>query len=158
MTELHGYYIEDLSPGMSAVFSKTVTDADIVLFGGVSGDSNPLHYNEDFATESVFGGRVAHGMLVASFVSAVFGTKLPGPGCIYMSQQLKFHAPVRAGDTVIARVTVKDVVQDKKRVTFFTVCTVGDTVVLDGEATIMVPSRAAQQPATTKLAEVSAAT
>ena len=145
MNELHGYYIEDLSPGMSGVFSKTVTDADIVLFGGVSGDSNPLHHDEDFAANTVFGGRIAHGMLIASFVSAVFGTKLPGPGCIYMSQNLKFRAPVRAGDTVVARVTVTDVIGDRNRVRFSTECTVGGKVVLDGDALIMVSSRPAEE-------------
>lgn len=145
MSELHGYYIEDLSPGMSAIFSKTVTEADIVLFGGVSGDSNPLHHNEDFAANTVFGGCIAHGMLIASFVSAVFGTKMPGPGCIYLSQNLKFRAPVRAGDTVVARVRVTDVIGDKNRVAFSTECTVGGKVVIDGDALIMVPSRPVEQ-------------
>ena len=144
MSELHGYYIEDLSVGMSAIFSKTVTDADIVIFGGVSGDLNPLHHNVDFATTTMFGGCIAHGMLIASFVSAVFGTKLPGPGCVYISQSLNFRAPVRAGDTVVARVTVERIDTEKGRVTFVTECTVGETVVLDGEALIHVPSREGQ--------------
>jgi 3-hydroxybutyryl-CoA dehydratase len=154
MSELHGYYIEDLSPGMSAEISKTVTDTDIDLFGEVTGDSNPLHHDEDFAATTVFGGRIAHGMLIASFVSAVIGTKLPGPGAIYMSQNLKFRAPVRIGDTVVARVTVTDVIGEKNRVTFATECTVGGKVVLDGDALIMVPSRPAEQ-ASSELSEAS---
>ena len=100
-----GYYIEDLEAGMSAAFGKTITDADILMFAGVSGDTNPVHLNEEFALGTAFQGRIAHGMLTASLISTVLGTKLPGPGCIYLSQTLKFLAPVRAGDTVRAEVT-----------------------------------------------------
>jgi 3-hydroxybutyryl-CoA dehydratase len=138
----HGYYIEDLAVGMSAFFGKTVTDADIVLFSGVSGDTNPLHLNRDFATGTRFGGPIVHGMLTASFISTVIGTRLPGPGSIYLSQSLRFKAPVRVGDTVQVRATVKEINLERRRVTIETVCVVGDTVVLDGEAQIMVPSRA----------------
>ncbi len=127
---------------MTAVYAKTVTDADIVLFAGVSGDTNPVHLDALFADQTAFKGRIAHGMLSASFISSVLGTRLPGPGCIYLSQSLKFRAPVKAGDTVTARVTVKDVNPDNKRIVLDTVCTVDDTVVIDGEALLMVNRRA----------------
>lgn len=139
--ELHGYFLEDLTVGMSDVFAKTVTDADIVAFAGVSGDTNPVHLNDEFAATTQFETRIAHGMLSASFISAVLGTKMPGPGCIYMSQTLKFLAPVRVGDTVSARATVTDIVPGKRRVKLKTECTVGDKVVATGEALLMVPSR-----------------
>ena len=142
MEEKHGLFLEDMTVGMTAVYAKTVTDADIVMFAGISGDTNPVHLDAHFAGQTVFKGRVAHGMLSASFISAVLGTRLPGPGCIYLSQNLKFRAPVKAGETVTARVTVKDVNSDNKRVAFDTVCTVGDTVVIDGEALLLVSRRA----------------
>ena len=141
--ELHGHYIEDLAKGMTALYARTVTEADLVIFAGVSGDTNPLHLNQEFAAHGVFEGRVAHGMLTASFVSTVLGTKLPGPGSIYLSQTLRFKAPVRIGDTVNARATVVDVNAEKRRVTLATVCTVANEVVLEGEAQVVVPSRAA---------------
>lgn len=142
MNELDGLYFEDLEVGMSASYGKTITDADVVMFAGVSGDTNPLHLNDDYAAQSQFGGRIAHGMLSASFISTIFGTKLPGPGCIYMSQNLRFKAPVKVGDTVIARVTVSELMPEKKRAKFLTQCHVGDTLVVDGDALIMAPSRA----------------
>ena len=141
--DLMGYCIEELSVGMTAVFAKTVTEADIVLFAGISGDINPVHLNHEFATETMFEGRIAHGMLTASFISTVIGTKLPGPGAIYLKQSLHFKAPVRAGDTVRARVTITEVIAEKRRIVMDTVATIGDQIVLDGEATILVPSRAA---------------
>ena len=127
---------------MTAVYAKTVTDADIVMFAGISGDTNPVHLDDLFADQTPFKGRIAHGMLSASFISAVLGTRLPGPGCIYLSQSLKFRAPVKVGETVTARVTIKDVNLGNKRITVDTVCTVGDTVVIDGEAQLMVSRRA----------------
>lgn len=139
--EFVGHYVEDLSVGMSASFAKTVSEADVVLFAGVSGDTNPVHINEEFAKNTMFKTRIAHGMLSAGFISAVLGTKLPGQGAIYMSQNLKFKAPVRIGDTVKATATVSEVIPEKKRVVMKTVCTVGETVVLEGEAMLMVPSR-----------------
>ena len=138
---LNGMYFEELSVGQSAIFAKTVTEADIVAFAGVSGDFNPVHINEEFASQTMFKGRIAHGMLTAGFISTVFGTELPGPGCIYLSQSLKFKAPVRIGDTVKARVTVSAIDRDKSRVTFVTTCQVGEQIVLDGEAQLMVPRR-----------------
>ncbi len=139
--ELAGYCIEDLSVGMTALFAKTLTEADIVLFAGISGDINPIHLNHEFATETMFEGRIAHGMLTASFISTVIGTKLPGPGAIYLKQSLNFRAPVRVGDTVRARATVRQVILDKRHVVLETVASVVDTVVLDGEALVLVPSR-----------------
>ena len=146
MRELHGHFIEDLEVGMTQTYGKTVTEADIVAFAGVSGDTNPVHLNEEFARETMFKGRIAHGMLAASFLSTVLGTRLPGPGCIYMGQTLNFRAPVKVGDTVLARVTVLEVNREKRRVKVETVCTVGDTVVVDGEARLMVNSREALEP------------
>lgn len=141
MQELHGYYFEDLSVGMTSIFAKTVTEADIVMFAGISGDTNPVHINQLFAEGSMFKNRIAHGMLSASLISTVVGTRLPGPGCIYVSQNLRFRAPVKAGDTVVARATVKEIVPERRRVVLSTVCTVGDTVVIDGEATMLVSKR-----------------
>lgn len=139
--ELHGLYLEDLNVGMTAVYAKTVTEADIVMFAGISGDINPVHLNHEFASETMFEGRIAHGMLSASFISTVIGTKLPGPGAIYLSQNLKFKAPVRAGDTVQARTTITEIQADKRRVAMRTVCTVADKVVIEGDALIMVPAK-----------------
>ena len=139
---LHGYYFEDLEEGMTDIFAKTITDADIIAFAGVSGDTNPVHLNHEFASETMFQGRIAHGMLTASFISTVIGTKLPGPGCIYVNQNLRFKAPVKAGDTVRATCTVVKLIAKKHFAEFSTICTVGEKVVVDGEATIMVPTRA----------------
>lgn len=144
MHELHGYYIEDIEVGMTDSYGKTVTDADVVMFAGISGDTNPVHLNETFAEQTRFKGRIAHGMLAASYISTVLGTRLPGPGCIYMSQTLNFRAPVKVGDTVRARVTVTEVNREKNRIKVETVCTVDDKVVLDGEARLMLNSRAAR--------------
>jgi 3-hydroxybutyryl-CoA dehydratase len=139
--ELHGYYLEDLTVGMSSVFGKTVTEADIMAFAGVSGDTNPVHLHEEFAAATLFKGRVAHGMLSASFISTILGTKLPGPGCIYVSQNIQFKAPVRAGDTVTARATITEIIPEKRRVVLKTTCSVGGKVVIDGEAVALVPNR-----------------
>lgn len=137
MNEINGYDIEDLKPGMSASFAKTITEADIVLFAGASGDNNAIHINEEFAKTTPFKGRIAHGMLSASVISAAIAGKLPGPGTIYMAQNLRFKAPVRPGDTVHAEVTVKEVQSEKGRVTLETVCTVGGKVVIEGDALVM---------------------
>lgn len=139
--ELHGYYLEDLSIGMSASHAKTVTEADVILFAGISGDDNPMHTNEEFASDTLFSGRIVHGMFSGALISAVLGTRLPGPGCIYVTQTLKFKAPVRIGDTVTATATVKEIDADRRRVTLETVCTVKGKMVLDGEALMMVNTR-----------------
>lgn len=141
LEKLHGYYFEDLAEGMNDVFAKTVTDADVITFAGISGDTNPIHLNHEFASESMFEGRVAHGMLTASFISTVIGTKLPGPGCIYLGQDLHFKAPVKVGDTVTAECTVTRLIPETRVIEMETVCTVKGDVVLDGRATILVPSR-----------------
>jgi len=141
MDEQRGHYLEDLQVGMSATYTKTVTDADLVLFAGVSGDINPMHVDQEYAEKTMFQGRIAHGMLTASLISAVLGTKLPGPGCIYVSQNLRFRAPVRPGDTVKARVVIKAIDQERGRATVDTICTVGDRTVIDGEAVLVVPRR-----------------
>lgn len=141
MEELYGYSYDEIDVGMTDVFSKTVTEADIMAYAGVSGDTNPVHLNEEFAKGTMFKTRIAHGMLSSGFISTVFGTKLPGPGCIYIAQTLKFKAPVQIGDTVVARVTALEKDDSKNFIKFETVCHVGDTVVISGEATIMVPNR-----------------
>lgn len=133
--------IEEIETGQSATWKRTVTDDDIRRFAALSGDDNPVHLDEDFAAKTRFKGRIAHGMLAASFISTVVGTRLPGYGCIYISQNLRFRAPVRIGDTVETTATVAEVDRDKKRVRMETVCKVGDTVVVEGEATLLVPSR-----------------
>lgn len=145
MNELNGYHFEDLEVGMSASFAKTITEADIVLFAGASGDNNAVHINEEFAKGTVFQGRIAHGMLTASVISAAIAGRLPGPGTIYLGQNLRFKAPVRPGDTVNAVVTVKELFPEKRRVTLHTICKVGALVVIDGEASVMPTSRAAQK-------------
>ncbi len=139
--EIHGYYIEDLEPGMRASYARTVTEADIVLFAGISGDFNPLHLNREFGERTQFGGCIAHGMLTASLISTVVGTKLPGPGAIYMSQDIRFTAPVRAGDTVTARAVVTEVDRARRRCRLRTECVVKGEQVVVGEALLLVPAR-----------------
>jgi 3-hydroxybutyryl-CoA dehydratase len=140
--ELSGYFFEDLEVGMSAVYARTIGPADLVMFAGISGDTNPMHLNEEYAEQTMFAGTIAHGMLCSSFISTVVGTRLPGPGCVYVSQTLKFTAPVRPGDTVTARATVKELIPGKNRAILETVCTVGKKVVISGEAQVLVPTRA----------------
>jgi 3-hydroxybutyryl-CoA dehydratase len=135
------YYIDDLKPGMSESFTKTVTERDVELFGEVSGDVNPVHFDEAFAAKTIFKGRIAHGVLSSSYISTVLGMKMPGPGTIFMSLTTRFKAPVRIGDTVTATCTVREIVAEKRRVVFDCVCKVGDVTVVDGEAMVMAPSR-----------------
>ena len=142
MNTLGGYDIEDVAIGMNATFSKTITEADIVLFAGVSGDNNAIHINAEFAESTPFKGRIAHGMLTASVISAAVANKLPGPGAIYMNQSLHFRAPVRPGDTVHATVTVREVIAEKGRVVLETTCGVKGVMVIDGEALVKVDSSA----------------
>ena len=139
---LHGLYFEDIEEGMKDAYAKTITNADIITFAGISGDTNPVHLNHEFASETMFEGQIAHGMLTASFISTVIGTKLPGPGCIYVSQNLRFKAPVKVGDTVTATCTVRKKIPEKHMIEMETVCSVGGKPVLDGDATILVPSKA----------------
>jgi len=135
-----GKTIDELSVGQSAQFAKTISEADIYLYAGVSGDFNPAHVNEEYAKQTFFKTRVAHGMLTASFISTVIGTMLPGPGTIYMRQELNFLAPVRVGDTVTAVAEVIEILTDKKRVRMRTHCVnQAGTTVLDGEALVSPP-------------------
>ncbi len=141
LEDLHGFYFEDLSVGTTDRFAKTISEADIQTFAEVSGDVNPVHLNPAFAEATMFKGCIAHGILTASFISTVIGTRMPGPGCIYVAQNLKFKAPVRAGDRVEAVCTITKRHEKKKFVEIQTQCFVGDKMVVDGHATIMVPSR-----------------
>jgi len=134
-------FFEDLKVGQTGSLSKTITEADIVLYSAVSMDTNPAHLDEEYAKKTVFGGRIAHGMLSAGLISAVLGTRLPGPGTIYLGQTLKFKAPVKIGDTVTATAEITDLHAERKRVTLKTTCTVAGKVVIEGEATVTVPSR-----------------
>ncbi len=134
-------FFDELTLGKSATFTKTVTEADIFKYAEVSGDTNPLHLDSAYAATTMFKERIAHGMLSAGFISAVFGTVMPGPGAVYVSQNLQFKRPVKIGDTVTAKVEVMATNPEKKFVTFKTQCLVNDKVVIDGEATLMVPAR-----------------
>jgi 3-hydroxybutyryl-CoA dehydratase len=131
---------DELAPGMAAELSRTVTETDVVLFAGITGDTNPVHLDEEAARRSRFGGRIAHGILTAGLISAVLGTRLPGPGAIYMEQTLRFLRPVRIGDTVTARVEVIERDPGKRRVRLATTCSnQNGEPVLEGEATVLVP-------------------
>ncbi len=140
---MQGLFLEDLSLGQTAELVRTVDEAAIVAFAQVTGDENPVHLDEAYAATTPFKTRIAHGMLSAGYISAVIGTKLPGPGAIYMSQALKFKRPVRIGDVVTARATITAIDAEKARVTLETVCEVDGKAVLEGEALIMVPRRPA---------------
>lgn len=133
--------IEDIEIGMVRFLRKTVTDRDINLFAEVSTDHNPVHLDDNYARDTIFEGRIAHGMLTAGLISAVIGEQLPGHGSVYLGQSLKFMAPVRPGDTVHAEVKVIAIDPARRRVTLETHCAVGDTVVLKGEALVLAPSR-----------------
>jgi len=140
-TMIASYCIEDLSIGQSASYERTVTYGDVRRFAEISGDFNPLHLDEEFAKTTRFEGRIAHGMLAVTFLSTVLGTRLPGAGCIFMSASFKFKAPVRIDDVVRASCSVREINTIKNRVTFDCVCAVGDTIVVEGEALVKVPSR-----------------
>lgn len=131
--------IEDIKIGMEVSYSQTITDADIKTFSGISGDKNPIHMNENYAKKSRFKRRIAHGLMSASYFSALFGTKLPGEGAIYVSQSLKFKRAVYLGDTVVATVIVTEIDLKKRRVFFRTFCKVKNKIVIDGEAELYVP-------------------
>lgn len=135
-----GKTIGEIQVGDSAEFSKTVSESDVYLYAGVTGDLNPAHINEAYAEKTFFKTRIAHGMLTAGFISAILGVHLPGPGTIYLKQELKFLAPVRIGDTITARAEVIEVTPDKNRIRLKTTCTNQDgTQVLDGEAMVSPP-------------------
>jgi 3-hydroxybutyryl-CoA dehydratase len=136
-------YFEDLMIGMTETYAKEVKSSDVVGFAEISGDRNPIHLSEHFAAKSPFGGRIAHGLYTASLISAVIGTRLPGPGAIYISQTLNFKAPVRIGDIVEASVEVAELVEKGNRAKLICRCKVGDMLVLEGEALVKVPTRPA---------------
>ena len=136
-----GYVFEDLTIGMEASYERAVTEADILGFAEITGDKNPVHLDAAYAATTLFKERIAHGMLSAGYISAVFGTRLPGPGAIYVSQSLNFRGPVRIGDTVTAHVRLRELVEGKRRAIFDCRCLVGGKSVLEGEAVLMVPAR-----------------
>jgi 3-hydroxybutyryl-CoA dehydratase len=139
----HAYCFEDLEVGMEASFAKTVSEADILSFAEVTGDKNPVHLDAEYAAKTIFKQKIAHGMLTAGYISAVFGMEMPGPGAIYVSQTLNFRGPVRSGDRVIAKVRVMELYPAKRRARFECTCSVEGKTVLEGEAVLMVPARAA---------------
>ena len=141
MNNQHGYYLEDLTIDMESSYQKTITETDIDAFAALTGDTNPVHLDSEYAATTPFRARIAHGMLSAGFISTVLGTQLPGPGCIYLEQQIKFKAPVFIGDTLVATVTVKDINQRLGRVSLKTQCFVNTKLVLDGTASMMVDKK-----------------
>jgi len=144
--ELRTLYFEDLSVGMTESLAKTISSSDVVGFAEVTGDRNPIHLSEHFAARTSFGTRIAHGLYTASLISAVLGTRLPGPGAVYISQTLNFRAPVKIGDTVDVTVTVAELEPKRRRARLTCTCMVGEEVVLDGEALVKVPSRDSARP------------
>ncbi|MGD0531486.1 MAG: MaoC family dehydratase [Methyloceanibacter sp.] len=137
----HGYFFEDLAVGMEASYAKKISNEDVLAFADLSGDTNPVHLDDAYAAGTIFKQRIAHGFLTASLISTVLGTKLPGPGCIYLSQNLKFRAPVRIGDEVVATAKITSLDPEKGRAVLATECAVNGKSVLDGEAVMMVPRR-----------------
>lgn len=133
--------IEDLETGMERSLARVVTDREIALFAELSTDRNPVHLDEEYAQDTIFGGRIAHGMLTAGLISAVIGEQLPGHGTVYMGQSLKFLGPVRPGDRVVASVTVAAIDHARRRVTLDCRCSVGEKIVLKGEALVLAPSK-----------------
>ncbi len=139
---MQGKTIDELVLGQSAQFSKTISESDVYLYAGITGDFNPAHINQAYAEKTPFKTRIAHGMLTAGFISNLLGTQLPGPGSIYLQQTLNFMAPVVIGDTVTATVEVIEILVEKKRVRMKTICTNQEgTVVLQGEAVISPPRK-----------------
>jgi 3-hydroxybutyryl-CoA dehydratase len=135
-----GKTIEELKVGDTARFSKTISESDVYLFAGITGDLNPAHVNEEYAKGTFFKTRIVHGMLSASFISTVVGTMLPGPGTVYMSQEVRFLAPVKFGDTVTAVVEVAEIMADKRKVRLKTYCANQEnTTVVEGEALVSPP-------------------
>jgi 3-hydroxybutyryl-CoA dehydratase len=141
---MDGACLEDLEIGQTAELRRTVAEADLAAFAAVTGDANPVHLDEAYAAATPFKGRIAHGMLSAGYISAVLGTRLPGPGAIYVSQSLSFRRPVRIGDAVTAEVKVTAIDAARGRVTFATQCVVAGKTVVEGEAVVVVPRRAAR--------------
>jgi 3-hydroxybutyryl-CoA dehydratase len=141
LPETQTLYFEDVRVGMRETYLKHVKSSDVVGFAEISGDRNPIHLSEHFAAKTPFGGRIAHGLYTASLISAVIGTRLPGPGAIYISQTLRFMAPVRIGDDVAASVEIVELVEKGRRAKLRCECRVGETLVLEGEAEVKIPAR-----------------
>ena len=141
MSANKSHFFEDLEIGMSASLQKQIGEAEVQTFADLTGDTNPVHLDEEFAKGTMFKTRIAHGMLSASLISTLLGTQLPGTGVIYLAQDLRFRAPVKLGDVVVATVTVTELNERRKRATLACKCMVGETIVIDGSATVMVPSR-----------------
>ncbi|MDO6562562.1 MaoC family dehydratase [Amphritea sp. 1_MG-2023] len=141
MDELHGYYLEDLEVGMSASYAKTIAESDVYMFAGISGDNNPIHVNSEYAATTPFKQRIVHGMFSAALISTVAGTRLPGPGAIYIDQTIKFKAPVYMGDTAKATGTIEEIDEKRRRVKMRTDVHVGDKLVATGYGTFMVDRR-----------------
>tara|TARA_X000001036_G_scaffold197653_1_gene186090 strand:+ start:202 stop:666 length:465 start_codon:yes stop_codon:yes gene_type:complete len=139
--KLHGYFVEDLSVGQSVSLQKKITEKDIMDFSTLTGDTNPVHVNDDFAKKTIFKERIAHGFLSASLISTVIATKLPGPGSIYLSQNLKFLAPVFIDDEVVTKVTIKNIDLLKKRVLLITESFISEKKIITGEALVLVDSK-----------------
>lgn len=131
--------INEIKIGMSESYSQTISEADVKAYAGISGDRNPVHMDDEYAEKSRYKNRIAHGMISSSFFSALFGTKLPGPGCVYVNQSLNFKRPVCIGDTVTAIITVTKIDEIKSRVYFDTFCKVKNKVVIDSEAELYIP-------------------
>lgn len=140
---MQGFYFDELTVGQTAETSRVVGLADIQAFADVSGDHNPLHLDEAYAKTTTFGERIAHGMLSASFISGLIANKLPGAGAIYLSQSLRFRRPVKIGDLVVVRVTIKTLDDGRAHVTLDTACEVSGKTVIDGEALVIAPRRPA---------------
>ncbi len=138
------HHYEDLAVGMRETLMKTVMNSDVVGFANLSGDHNPVHLSDHFARKTRFGGRIAHGLYTASLISAVLGTRLPGPGAVYLSQTLNFKGPVKIGDVVLISVEVIEKIDKGRRVRLHCECSVDGKVVLDGEALVMAPAREAK--------------
>lgn len=144
MNDEGGYDLEDLMPGMTAQFLKVLSERNVFLFASASGDRNPVHLDDAYAQRTRFGGRIAHGMLSASVISAAIASRLPGPGSIYLSQDLQFRRPVKLGETVHATVTIKEILANRRRVVLDTRCEVNGLVVVEGTAVVM-PTTAAER-------------
>src|SRR6202049_3161034 len=136
---LRTLFFDDLKVGMTERLKKTIASSDVVGFAQLTGDRNPIHLSEHFAARTSFGKRIAHGLYTASLISALLGTRLPGPGAIYISQTLNFRAPVRIGDTVVVTVTVAELIPEKSRARLTCICAVDGEAVLDGEGLVKVP-------------------
>lgn len=141
MDEMHGYYLEDLEVGMSASYAKTISESDVYMFAGISGDNNPIHINSEYAATTPFKNRIVHGMFSAALISTVAGTRLPGPGAIYIEQTIKFKAPVYIGDTAKATGTIEEIDEKRRRVKMRTDVHVGEKLVATGYGTYMVDKR-----------------